>query len=419
LLTAGVWSIALIVILLRVAIKPEANTVFTTFAAAGAAWIRGAPLYTNYRGFVYSPQAAACFAPVSMLPTSMSNILWRLINVMFYLGAVVYWLRAGVHQWIRREHYWVVFLLLLPLSIGNINNGQVNPLVIGLIMIAILAARSGHWNLAALCVAVCAYLKIYPVAVGLLLVALYPKQFTWRFLLMLIALGLIPFILQRQDYVLEQYRHWFITRAGDDRKLYKLTIAPRDLWMLLRLTHIEIRAGFYVAIQASSGAAIAAICLAGRWRSWSQERLWVTLLSLSCSWMLLCGPATESATYILLAPAITLAMVQLFVQATSTSMRLWVAISYALLLFALQLNSFFHLKKTVAIMSIQPAAALVFGVLTLAWVHKSSCWKRPNGLAELAPWDAKGVRAATMHSSNSLHCHATTGPLDTTFPRQD
>jgi hypothetical protein len=76
--------------------------------------------------------------------------------------------------------------------------------------------------------------------------------------------------------------------------------------------------------------------------------------------MLLCGPATESATYILLAPAVSLALVQAFALREPLAMRSWIVASYALLLFALQLNSFFHLRKSVYSMSIQPAAALVF-----------------------------------------------------------
>lgn len=373
---AGLWSMTLLVIIVRVCLKPDRNTVFTTFRAGGEAWMHGKALYENYRGFVYSPLAAALFAPFALLPVAVGNILWRLLNAAVYLGTIAWWLRAGVHQWVKPRLYWLAYLLLLPLSIGNLNNGQVNPLIIGVLMMAVLAAREERWTLAACCIAITAYFKIYPLALGLVLAVLYPRRFAWRLLAMLVALGLLPFALQRTGYVLEQYHLWFITRAGDNRQQYKLNIAPRDLWMLLHLVHVAISERLYVVIQMLSGAAVAAVCLVGQLRAWSLERLSIALLSLACVWMLLCGPATESATYILLAPAVTLALVQLFSQPASAAMRVGVTLSYSILLFALQLNSFFHLRKSVVSMSIQPVGALVFAVFALAWLLTPSYWTR-------------------------------------------
>ncbi len=370
LIAIAAWMIALIAICLRIALSPHRNTVFITFATGGSHWIQGTALYDNYRGFVYSPLAAAFFAPFTLLPDAAADILWRLINVAVYLGAAMWWLRANIHATISRTSYPWVFLLLLPLSIGNLNNGQVNPLVIGLLMISLLAAHTGRFNLAALCIAITAYFKIYPLALGLVLVVLFPRRFTWRLLVALLLLGALSFILQRPSYVMEQYRLWFATRSGDDRRLYKMNIAPRDLWMLLRLVHITISERLYTIIQILSGAVIALTCLIGQKRGWSQNRLLATLLALVTAWMLLCGPATESATYILLAPSVVFALTEAFSQSQSTIMRGWIVASYALLLFGLQLNSFFHLRKSVYTMSIQPVGALLFAGYIIAEIFR-------------------------------------------------
>jgi hypothetical protein len=211
--------------------------------------------------------------------------------------------------------------------------------------------------------------------VGLILILLFPKRFAWRLLAALLIFGVFSFVLQRPSYVWEQYRLWFATRAHDDRRLYKMSIAPRDLWMLLRLTHVVISERLYTAIQILSGAAVALVCVFGRLRSWSQERLLVSLLSLACVWMLLCGPATESATYILVAPAITLALVQAFSQPLPAIMRVWMVINYAVLLFALEINSFFHWGKNVYSMSVQPLGALFFGAYVAVWALTPSFWR--------------------------------------------
>ncbi len=105
-----------------------------------------------------------------------------------------------------RSSFWLVYLLILPLSLGNFNNGQVNPMIIGLLMVAIIAAHEKRWTLSAVALGFSVYLKIYPLSVGLLLVVLYPRQLGWRLALTLILMGAASFLLQRPAYVLEQYQ---------------------------------------------------------------------------------------------------------------------------------------------------------------------------------------------------------------------
>ena len=53
-----------------------------------------------------------------------------------------------------------------------------------------IAAGSERWNLAALCIAVAAFFKLYPLAFGLLLAALYPRKLIWQLAVMAGALFL-------------------------------------------------------------------------------------------------------------------------------------------------------------------------------------------------------------------------------------
>src|SRR6202035_2749889 len=180
-----------------------------------------------------------------------------------------------------------------------------------LVMIAILAASEKRWIVSALALGFSAYLKIYPLSVGLLLVLLYPRQLGWRLALTLILMGALTFVLQRPSYVLEQYQRWFSTRAADDRRM-NIDIAPRDFTMLLRLLHIYLSARLILMLQILAGAAAAAICLVGRVRKWSERRLMICVLTTGTCWMLLFGPATEDATYAMIAPAVAFAVVEGF-----------------------------------------------------------------------------------------------------------
>jgi hypothetical protein len=63
----------------------------------------------------------------------------------------------------------------------------------------------------------------------------------------------------------------------------------------------------YRLIEAALGLACAAAVLMGRRRGWSMRTTVAACLSLSLCWMTLAGPATESSTYVLLAPILGLA----------------------------------------------------------------------------------------------------------------
>ena len=374
----GLWVAVLLGVCLRIGLNSHSHDVFVTYYDAGRKWIQSESLYSYTRGFVYSPLIAAFFVLFSWLPLSLGAVLWRLIDAAVFAGAIFWWLKAEIHDRIPKSSHWLVFLLILPLSLGNFNNGQINPLIIGLLMIAILAARDRQWTLSAICVGICAYLKIYPLSVGLLLVLIYPRKLGWRLVLTLILMGALPFILQRPAYVFEQYQRWFSFRAADNRRM-NMDIAPRDFAMILRMLHINLSATVLLVIQILAGAAAAAVCMIGRVRKWSEERLLICIFTLGTCWMLLFGPATEDATYAMIAPALSFAMVQAFSQTTPSWMRVLICVSYAVLLVGLILNAFFGLKKTPYSMSVQPFGALLFAGYTIIWVFSSSLWKQALG----------------------------------------
>ena len=353
----GAWAIALASVFVHLAISPQRHNIFPTYLQAGRHWAAGSGLYTTAhgRGFVYSPVAAGFFAVLTLLlPDVPANIFWRLLNAAAFLGAVWWWLELGL-QPIPKKRWALVFFLLLPLSLGNLSNGQANPLVIGLLLFGILGARTERWYLAALCVALASYLKIYPLAIGLLLALVFPYKFAWRLAAALVLLGVLPFCLQRPSYVLAQYSSWIATRASDNRHLYEARIAPHDLWLVLSTLHIPIGEYAYTGVQLFAAAAVALVCVAGRLRRWPIDRLLVTLLTLGCCWMVLLGPATESPTYALMAPVVVLASVQ---ETEPKWLRALAVFALVLFLAGFGINSFISHKDVFAI--VQPLATILF-----------------------------------------------------------
>jgi hypothetical protein len=120
-----------------------------------------------------------------------------------------------------------------------------------------------------------------------------------------------------------------------------------------------------------SGIGIALYCAIRQRRGWPLSRVLAALFSLACVWMMLCGPATEGVTYLLLAPVVVFALVQAFLEPQSALLRTLVCCAYALLFLTAAKNSLLpHLSPLTRVM--QPLAALIFLCYCLFWLSKFS-----------------------------------------------
>ena len=370
------WALALLVFVVRFCGGFHRAYAFDDYMSAGFHWIHGEYLYANWRGFIYSPLAAVFFAPFANLPRGVAYTLWLLLSAGALLGGLAALLKTTFFPVISRAYSGIIYLLLLPITLGNLDVGQANALVIGLLMFAVAAVRIERWNMAALCVAIPTYFKIYPVAVGMLICAIAPRRFAWRFLIALAILGVAPFLFQHWSYASDQYHAWVTTRASDDRLIYPVNYSPLDLWFLLHcVAHLPITPWVYTLIQVGTGGALAVLCLWGKWRRWETERVLTTLFFLVSIWMVLCGPATESHTYLLLAPALILALVQSFNAHYSFWPRALVCTAFALQFVNhnTRTSYLFHLKQP-WIFSAQPISALLFLGYCFFWLLTDSFW---------------------------------------------
>lgn len=305
------WGGVLLVVCCRTCLAPQRHTVYPIFAQAGNNWRQSNDLYANQAHlgldrYRYSPLFGAVMVPFSQLPDQVGGVLWRLLNAVVLIGGFAWWCRqvAWAKAALSPEQWAVLWLLLLPLAIGNFNNGQTNPLVLGCLLIAVASAASGRWSLAAAVLAAAVLVKLYLLAVGLLLSVLFPRQFGGRFLLAL-AIGLaLPFLLQQPDYVLDQCASWLRCLSTDDRSSQPLFLSYRDIRLLFRLEQLPLGNGLYRLLQLATAGGVLLACLAGQRCCWPQARLLTMLTHLACCWMILFGPATESATYMLLAPTL-------------------------------------------------------------------------------------------------------------------
>jgi hypothetical protein len=114
------------------------------------------------------------------------------------------------------------------------------------------------------------------------------------------------------------------------------------------------------------------------------------LLALGTCWMLLCGPATESATYVLLAPTLAWAVLDACTRPRPAWVRGGLLGCYGALLLAAA-AAWFPVGNQVHTLGVQPLAALVlFLILLVEGVRAVGKPERGGGEAVLVP----SVRAA-------------------------
>src|SRR5213078_229023 len=96
----------------------------------------------------------------SLLPDRLAGIVWRGLNAGVFLGGLAMWCR-----WQRpRLSVAAGMLLVIPLAVGGLNNGQCNALIAGLLLFATAAFARGRWTAAAALITVPVLFKGYPLA---------------------------------------------------------------------------------------------------------------------------------------------------------------------------------------------------------------------------------------------------------------
>ena len=290
---------------------PRHNNVYLkVFAPAALDFLAGRDLYlapgTN-GGFRYPPLCAALFVPFAICGPVLGSILWRLVNVLvLHIGARAT-MRARLPFVLSSRERALGLGVLTLCSIASVNNGQGNPLVLGLMLLATVATLQARTMSAAGSMGLATACKIYPLAYGMVLATLRPRL--WLGLgLGLLLLLVLPYALQRADYVTAQYRHLYELLVAEDRTA-NLGESYRDLHLIAATLHVPLPPRPYFALQVFGGFAIV-------WVAWWRRRCGATATDVSTFaaaatllWFLLLGPATEKATYLWIAPPLAWALI--------------------------------------------------------------------------------------------------------------
>ncbi len=343
---------------------PKHRGCYEVYPAAGLHWLKREPLYQAKSpcvAFRYAPIIAIAFTPLPFLPSPLGSCLVRLVNWLVLFWGVSWWTSRFLKRSASKPRCALWLILIALISASALLDIQLNMLTLGLILVSIAASAEQRWNLSAMAIGLAICTKAYPVSLALLLVLIYPRQMIVRLLLILLSLLAFPFVFQPPDYVLQQYidmMNGFVMHRDYDywyqdfMSLWHHWIGPLDRFL-------------YTLISIGAGGVIALASLRVRGKISGHDQL-IRIFGMSCGWMMAFGPATESTTYVILAPVAALAMIGIW-NGLLTRFSTALAVLAYLLLLLCQIQLVCAWNPPLNQMGFQPLAALLLIVVFADW----------------------------------------------------
>ncbi|MGZ3903036.1 MAG: glycosyltransferase family 87 protein [Bacteroidia bacterium] len=161
--------------------------------------------------FFYTPQFALLFTPFTFIPLPTSIFLWSLLgSLLFYI--------ALQNLPLSNTQKAMLFFIILVEMINSLQNLQTNVLNAALMLFIFICLRDNKPFIAALCIAICISIKIYPAAAGLLFL-FYPNKikFLVGCLVFTLAFFCLPLLVLPKEYLIETLQNWIKTVSDDSR----------------------------------------------------------------------------------------------------------------------------------------------------------------------------------------------------------
>jgi hypothetical protein len=294
--------LALFLVTAAMIIAGSNRSVVPAYRTAALNWLAGQGLYdgSGVGGFVYFPQAAILFAPFAMIPQTMGEVLWRLVNIgVFALGLHSF---AGLgRERSGKNLFPLMTLVAIPLAWDCARNGQATLIMAGFMLLAIADMARCRWWRAVLWLSLSVAMKPLAIVLVLLVMAI-DRPMTWRLVLGMAAVALAPFLTQGPAYVLQQYAA-FLHNSTTAAHVGVVVQGWTSPFSALRLVGVELTEQVQMAIRISAAFGTLALCFLAR-RRYEEKRSAIYVYSLAALYLILFSPRTENNTYAILGPSI-------------------------------------------------------------------------------------------------------------------
>ena len=300
--TAWLGWVALFLVTAAIIMAGSSRSVVSAYRTAALSWFAGQGLYdgSGVGGFVYFPQAAILFAPFAMIPQTMGEVFWRLVNLgVFALGlrgfALLGQERSG------RSLFPLMTLVTLPLAWDCARNGQATLIMAGFMLLAVADIARCRWWRAVLWLSLSVAIKPLAIVLVLLIMAI-DRPMTWRLLLGMAAVALSPFLTQGPAYVLQQYAA-FLQNSTTAAHVGVVAHGWTSPFSAIKLIGVELTEQVQMAIRIFAAFGTLALCFLVR-RRYDENRSAIYVYTLAALYLILFSPRTENNTYAMLGPSI-------------------------------------------------------------------------------------------------------------------
>lgn len=197
------WCLFGVVIIFFVLAQPGKRVVTPVYWEASLDWIKGNNIYAKLNHFLYFPHSAILQIPFAVLPFTLAEVLWRILNIAFY--AFSCYLISSLLLF-KQKAFLIISAFAIPLAYSSARYGQLNLLVASFLgIVAFLLAHKKYTQSIIICLLGFAF-KPYMAVPLLLICCLFPKQCLLPTFLGLIILFLFPYFFQNSGYVWYQYQ---------------------------------------------------------------------------------------------------------------------------------------------------------------------------------------------------------------------
>ncbi len=328
---AVLWISFAVALTVKAFVVPGSHTVYPIFVVGSERWIHDLPIHVQDPSvsdlFRYTPTFAVLFTPFAVLPPALGQALWGLFSVgglFFSLYLAARKLLPGEWPLQRRLHF---YSLSLVGSLSGLWSGQTNSLILAFAIFASVCVLEKRWTLAAVCLTLPIYVKLWPVALAMLLIAHRPKELAWRFALCMLVFAAIPFFTKPYGEVVLRYQEWIEFQHG----LHQVRWGGyRDFWTIWETLWPPVSSVGYMALQLISAFGVFLWCMRQKFRALDEKELLVAILSMWTAWQLLFGPGTEQLTYCIIGPWAAWAVLQSWPHKLE---RIWTVAAWGVLSF--------------------------------------------------------------------------------------
>lgn len=239
--------------------------------------------------FLYHPAFTVFFSPLSLIPVSLSLILWTIISSLFIFYAVKL---MPVAEKAKVFLYWFVLIELL----NNLHSQQTNSVIAGLGLLTFIFLEKAKPKWAAIFPLLAFCIKGYGLVFAVLFL-FYPekKKYIWYSILWLVALTLIPLPFTGIDHFQQVYQNW-ITCLIDDHKVN----FGSSIMGLMKLVVPSFTENDLSKVQLM-GVILFALTMGWNWLkgTYKTQKQRLLLLAYTFLWVILFNHSSESPTYII------------------------------------------------------------------------------------------------------------------------